>query len=82
VASFYTASIDDAYALLRERMPGWRCVIEAGGPAAYVTVWSKDEDDATQVGAAATIPMAICAAVVRAVAAKGELEIPALTRHP
>jgi len=73
----YTKSIDAAYALGRELFPGWA-----------IDMWCRDTANASVIpptgsespffqGRAPTLPLAICAAVVRAVA-----QSRTLTRNP
>lgn len=72
-ASAYTASVDDALELLAEVLPGWDCAtktwdIWSGGPYARVT--PRQSDHEAGISHAPTLPLAIIAAVLRAVAAR------------
>ena len=68
-----TASVDAALGLLAEVLPGWDCAtktwdIWSGGPYARVTPRQSDQE--VDGSHAPTLPLAICAAVLRAVAAR------------
>ena len=71
----YTASVDAALALLREVLPGWRPAITEyyarGGFSVQLTVLDPERWPLAMRNAyAPTLPLAICAAVLRAVAAR------------
>ena len=80
----YTASVDAALALMGEVLPGWACVLQVGSPGMRSVASLCDPEENVDCGdgpvrdpkrvaesEAATPPLAILAAVLRA-AARGE----------
>jgi hypothetical protein len=67
VAPRYTSSIDAAYTLLRHALPGWPVILGADGFMNSATLINPKLYDSAKT-VAASLPLALCAAVVRAVA--------------
>ena len=70
-APAYTASIDAALGLLAEVLPGWDCATKTWdiwSRSPYARVTPRQSDHEAGISHAPTLPLAICAAVLRAVA--------------
>jgi hypothetical protein len=65
-----TASLDQSLALLERVLPGWRCCVFTGGrERPWVRVWRRAVDEHEQVDAP-TPALAMCAAILKALAEK------------